>query len=345
LRIVLTGVSHWHVPFYLDPCLALSGTAVVGVSDPDPGRAREVAERAGCPAFTDDREMCARLRPDFAFVLGRHCDMAALGRFLIEARIAFAMEKPCGISATEVADLADGAHARGVFAAVPFVFRYCALLDALRDEAAGEPIQYASFKFIGGLVERYREARCEWMLNRATAGGGALINLGVHFLDLCRALLPGERLEVVGATLSNANAGLSVEDYAAVTLRAGRATCLVETGYLYPAPHSVFDLHYSIRTSGHYFSARDPERLEIRDNARASRMRDMVLINAPLYPRFVADTLRRLGRGEPPVADLHDMAEVMQLVAAAYGSWRGGGEETLKPEERCSNAIGASAAC
>jgi predicted dehydrogenase len=208
LRIVLTGVSHWHLPFYLDPCLALSGTAVVGVSDPDPARAREVALRVGCPAFTDDREMCAQLQPDFAFVLGRHCDMAALGRLLIEARIAFVMEKPCGISVAEVADLADSARASGVFAAVPLVFRYCELLDALRDEAAGEPIQYASFKFIGGSVERYREARCEWMLNRATAGGGALINLGVHFLDLCRVLLPEECLEVVGATLSNANAGL-----------------------------------------------------------------------------------------------------------------------------------------
>ncbi|HTC07184.1 MAG TPA: Gfo/Idh/MocA family oxidoreductase [Acetobacteraceae bacterium] len=320
MRIVLIGVSHWHVPFYLDPCLALPGVAVVGVSDAAIDRAEPIATQAGCPAFADYREMCARLRPDFAFALGRHCDMAELGRFLIEARIPFAMEKPCGIALAEVADLAERARAAGVFAAIPFVFRYCALVDAVRELAAGEALQYLSFKFIGGLVERYREARCDWMLDRATAGGGPLINLGVHFLDLCRVLLPGVQLDVAGAVMSNANAGLSIEDHAVVTLRGGGATCLVETGYLYPAPHSVFDLHYSIRTSGHYFAARDATLLEISDNARHRTTREMVLINAPLYPTFVADSLRRLELGEAPIANLDDMAEAMRLVEAAYAA-------------------------
>lgn len=320
MRVVVIGVSHWHVPFYLDPCLALPGVVVAGVSDPDLARAEPVGAQAGCPVFADYREMCARVRPDFAFALGRHCDMAALGRFLIQARIPFAMEKPCGISLAEVADLAHRARAAGAFAAIPFVFRYCALLDAVRELAADEAVQYLSFKFIGGLVDRYREARCEWMLDRATAGGGPLINLGVHFLDLCRVLLPGVRLDVTGATMSNVNAGLSIEDHAVVTLRGGGATCLVETGYLYPAPHSVFDMHYSVRTSGHYFAARDASVLEISDNARHRTTREMVLINAPLYPTFVADTLRRLGQGQAPIADLDDMVEAMRFVDAAYAA-------------------------
>lgn len=320
MRVVVIGVSHWHLPFYLDPCLALPDVTVAGVSDPDPARVASVAAQAGCPAFTDYREMCARLRPDFAFALGRHCDMAALGRFLVDARIPFAMEKPCGISLAEVTDLAARARAGGVFAAIPFVFRYCKLLEALREDAAGEAIQYASFKFIGGLVERYRQARCEWMLDRATAGGGPLLNLGVHFLDLCRVLLPGARLEVTGAMMSNANAGLSIEDHAVVTLRGGGASCLLETGYLYPAPHSVFDLHYSIRTSRHFFAARDATTLEISNDVRARHTREMVLINAPLYPAFVEDTLRRLERGERPIADLDDMVEAMRLVTDAYAA-------------------------
>ena len=43
MRIVLIGVSHWHVPFYLDPCLALPDVTVVGVSDDDLTRAAPVA--------------------------------------------------------------------------------------------------------------------------------------------------------------------------------------------------------------------------------------------------------------------------------------------------------------
>ena len=77
-----------------------------------------------------------------------------------------------------------------MFAAVPFVIRYSPLIDTIREIAAGEALQYIVFKFVGGMVDRYHEQRVEWMLHRATAGGGPLLNLGVHFLDLCRVLLP-----------------------------------------------------------------------------------------------------------------------------------------------------------
>jgi predicted dehydrogenase len=158
------------------------------------------------------------------------------------------------------------------------------------------------------------------MLQRATAGGGALLNLGVHFLDLCRMLLPDARLQVVGAAMSNNFSHLDIEDHGMVLMRGGGATCMVETGYLYPAPNSVFDLHYSIRTEGHYFAARDNQTLEILDNARKRDVRSMPLTNSFFYPTFVADTLQRLARGGKPIADLDDMAAAMDLVEAAYAA-------------------------
>jgi predicted dehydrogenase len=318
MRIVLTGVSHWHTPFYLDPLLAMADVAVIGVSDPEPSRAQEVAAKARCPAFTDHREMCARLKPDFAFALGRHCDMADAARWLIGERIPFAMEKPCAVTAADAHDIAARAAQAGVFAAVPFVIRYSPFVDTIR-ESGGTP-QYIVFKFVGGMVDRYHEQRVEWMLHRATAGGGALLNLGVHFLDLCRVLLPDTTLQVVGAAMSNHFSGLDIEDHAIVLMRGGGATCSVETGYLYPAPNSVFDLHYSIRTERHHFAARDNQTLEILGNDRRREVRSMKLTNAFFYPTFVTDTLRRVQHGESPVADLADMAAAMDLVEAAYAA-------------------------
>jgi predicted dehydrogenase len=198
------------------------------------------------------------------------------------------------------------------------VIRYSPMIDTIREVAAGEAVQYAVFKFVGGMIDRYREQRVEWMLHRATAGGGPLLNLGVHFLDLCRVLLPGTRLQVVGSAMSNNFAGRDIEDHAVVLMRGGGATCMVETGYLYPAPNSVFDLHYSIRTEGHHFAARDNQTLEILDNSRRREVRSMPLTNSFFYPTFVADTLRRLEHGEKPIADLADMAAAMDLVEAAY---------------------------
>ncbi|HUN43625.1 MAG TPA: Gfo/Idh/MocA family oxidoreductase [Acetobacteraceae bacterium] len=318
MRIVLLGVSHWHTPFYLDPTLEQPDCTIVGVSDPDLTRAEPIAARARCPAFADYRDMCVTRRPDFAFALGRHCDMAEEARFLIAQRIPFAMEKPCGISSVQVHDIAQQATAAGVFAAVPFVLRYCPLIDTIRDAAADEALHYISLKFVGGMVDRYRQQRVEWMLDRTTAGGGPLLNLGVHHIDLCRVLLHNAPLQVTGAVISNHTARLTIEDHAMVLMRGAGATCTVETGYLYPAPNSVFDMHYSIRTEGHYFAARDDSTLEIVDNTRNRTTRAMKLTNVHFYPEFVRDTLRRLRHGLPPIANLADMAAVMDLVEAAY---------------------------
>ena len=267
-------------------------------------------------SFTDYQEMCAALRPDFAFALARHCDMAALARFLIAQRIPFALEKPCAINAAEAADIAARAAAACVFAAVPYVIRYSPLVETIR--SFSEPVRYAMFKFIGGMVDRYHQQRVEWVIDRATSGGGPLLNLGVHFMDLCRVLVPDADFTVTGAMMSNRTAHLTIEDHAVVLMQGGGASCMVETGYLYPAPNSVFDLHYSIRTENHYFAARDDSTLEIVTNDRRRSTQAMKLTNVHFYPVFVRDTLQRLRDGRKPIADLSDNAAAVALVEAAY---------------------------
>jgi predicted dehydrogenase len=319
MRIVLIGVSHWHTPFYSTPVLEMKDATIVGVSDPDAARAAPLAAQAKCPVFTDYREMCATLKPDFAFVLGRHCDMADEARFLIDSRIPFSIEKPCALNAAEAQDIARRAAAAKVFAAVPLVVRYCPIIAAIREIAAGEQIQYLSFKFVGGMVDRYYQQNVTWVIDRAQSGGGPLLNLGIHFVDLCRVLLGNADLTVTGSMMSNRAAGLSIEDHAIMLMQGGGASCMVETGYLYPAPNSVFDMHYSIRTEKHYFAARDNSTLEIVTNDRQRTTREMKLTNVFFYPEFVRDTLRRVREGRPPIADLSDNAAAVTLIEAAYG--------------------------
>jgi predicted dehydrogenase len=262
--------------------------------------------------------MCATLRPDFAFALGRHRDMAEEARFLIESRIPFAIEKPCAFDAAEAQDIARRAAAARVFAAVPLVMRHCPLIETIREVAAGERIQYLSFKFVGGMVDRYHQQKVEWVIDRAISGGGPLLNLGIHHVDLCRVLLDNAELRVTGAMMSNRAAGLTIEDHAILLMQGGGASCMVETGYLYPAPNSVFDMHYSIRTDRHYFAARDNSTLEIVTDDRQRTTRAMKLTNAFFYPEFTLDTLRRVRDGRPPIADLADNAAAVALIEAAY---------------------------
>lgn len=316
MRVALLGVSHWHTPLYLDPLLGVPGAAVVGVSDPDQAVAAAYAERLGCASSTSFQDLCEDTRPDFVFALGRHSDMSDEARFLIEAGIPFAIEKPAGLSHADVAGLAARADEAGLFVAIPFVFRYTGFLQAIAEHAPGETVQYAGFRFIAGPPSRYIEAGCAWMHDAAERGGPA-VNLGVHFLDLCRLLMPGEAPRISAAVFSSASAGLAIEDHSLIALQSAGRTCLVETGYLYPAPVGVFDMHFSVRTEAHYFTATGPGKVEVSRLDGERRSVSATTTNMPHYPTFVSDTLARLQDGRPPIADLNDMAAVMALLDEA----------------------------
>ena len=317
-RVAFTGVSHWHIPLYLDPAIASPGMQVVGVADPDRAAAEKVAAQAGCTAWTDWRAMLDQVRPDFVFVLGRHCDMAAVAFDLIERHVPFAIEKPCGLDLAEVTRLAAAAKAANAFVSVPFVLRDSDWMQTIRRIAGDEPVINAAFKFIGGSVDRYRAAGCDWMLDRKLSGGGVLLNLGVHFLDLARLLFAPAEVKIAGAVFANLEPGLDTEEHAAVLLQAGSGICMVETGYTYPAPHMSFDLHYSIRTANHYFATSGSDTLEITTADQQRTVLKMPLTNPPYYPAYVRDVVARAASGQAPVADLSDMVADMALLEAAY---------------------------
>jgi predicted dehydrogenase len=174
-----------------------------------------------------------------------------------------------------------------------------------------------SFRFIAGFPQRYRDAGCAWMLDPALSGGGCTINLAPHFLDLALALM-GPDVTVHQAALSNAAWHERIEDYSCVTLARGADRCVIETGYLFPAPTSTFDMHYAIRTPARYIVAHDPGTIEVVDTGGRRERRAMLTTNVPHYATFMSDTIARLRGGQPPLASLADMVPVMRLVDAAY---------------------------
>lgn len=317
MKIVFIGASHWHLDLYLLPLLEVPGVQLVGVADPDPVAVKRLTERLGCAGDTDFRALCHRLKPDFVFALGRHIDMPDEARFLIEQGIPFALEKPCGLNTADVAGIADLAKNAGAFAAVPLVVRngdFANHLEGLKKEG---DLSYATFRFIAGFPARYRQAGCDWMLDPALSGGGCTINLAIHFFDLAIRLL-GADVRVLNATMGNHAWREKVEDFSVVTFERQGALCVVETGYLYPAPTSNFDMHYAVRSPRTYTIAHDMQTVESLANDGTSRQWPCFTTNVPHYRTFVFDVLERVREGRPPLADLSDMVPIMRLVDDAY---------------------------
>jgi predicted dehydrogenase len=317
MKVAFIGASHWHLDLYLVPFLDAPGVELAGISDPNPDVVQHLTERFGCDGDTDFRALCRRVKPEFVFALGRHVDMTDEAEFLIAQRIPFALEKPCGLAQRDVGAIAEKTERAGAFAAVPLVFRNGDFADFLASENKTSPFQYMTFRFIAGFPQRYRTAGCDWMLDPALAGGGCTINLAVHFFDLCYMLF-GPKVRVLGATMANTAWSERVEDYSVVTFERDGALCVVEAGYLYPAPTSSFDMHYALRSASRYIIAHDPETVEALDNDGHSRRWSSVTTNVPHYKTFVLDVLDRVKAGKKPLASLSDMVPVMGLVEDAY---------------------------
>jgi predicted dehydrogenase len=320
LRVAVVGVGHYHAayaPYYLD-LLKQHGAEIGGLADPDRAVARARAARFGGAAFADYRRMLAETRPDFVLALGRHIDMPEAFRYLVEAGVPFLAEKPWGVDAATVRDLAALAEAKGAWVATPFSMRYSTWAETarrmLRDGSAGA-VSHITFRMIRPGVARYVDQGCEWMLRRREAGGGVLLNLGVHGFDLCR-WLTGEEPEIVSSMISSAVFGLEIEDYAAVTLRTPSGIVFhVEVGYTYPAASGADDERKLAASNVLLIEAGDGVRIVTAD-------RDEV-VPAPAgyvsgWAGVVADCLGRVARGDPPPNVPHDTARAVSLVFEAY---------------------------
>ncbi|CAN5793144.1 hypothetical protein BH09PSE5_BH09PSE5_46770 [soil metagenome] len=324
MRVAFIGIQHWHARHYYGAVSRLSKHTIVGVSDPNAATAQKVASDLGTKAYTDCRELIEAQRPDFVFVFGHHDELAATGRYVIDCGIPCLIEKPAGMNEAEVADLRDLAAEKRLHVGTGFNFRVSDFYRQVMALIEHDEVTWASFRFIAGGPSRYRESGNAWMLDAATSGGGSTINLSVHFFDMFRQFTRSDPGEVV-SLMGNHTWRLPVEDYSSVSLRSSAAVCTVETGYTFPgAGRTPYDLRFCVRTSGHYIIGRSDDVIEIHSNANGEvkQIATPSCGNAYWYPTFVQQTLQRCERGEPPIADLRDLASAMRIVDAAYASDR-----------------------
>jgi predicted dehydrogenase len=320
MRVAVVGVGHYHAtyaPFYLQ-LLMKHGAQLAGVSDPAPGVAQLRGAPFGAPAFDDYRRLVEETKPDFVLALGRHVDMPEEFRYLVEAGVPFLMEKPWGIDPQTVRELATLAEQRHAWVATPWSMRYGvwaeAARQAIRDGQAGK-VSHIRFRMIRPGVQRYVDQGCEWMLRKADAGGGVLLNLGVHGFDLCR-WLTDEEPEIVSAVVSNALYGLDVEDYATVTLRTPSGIVFHnEVGYTYPRAGGDDDERTLAAEKIHLREEAGGVRIV---TAAGSELRHASQGFTTAWEAVIADCLGRIERGEPPPNTPNDTARAVELTFEAY---------------------------
>lgn len=310
LKLALIGVSHWHVPLYL---MELPQGAVVAVSDPDEKIAADFAGRLRCNCYTDWRELLDKEKPDFVFAFAPHVQMNEMAMELVARKMPFAMEKPMGMNAQEVREVEQAAQEAGVFCAIPFVWRYSDTVNRLKESLLHGKILHMSYKFVAGPPSRYL-ATSKWMLTKATAGGGCMTNLGVHFIDMAMYLTDSKDAKVLSSSYQYGSE-YDIETYATSLLEMDNGASLVlETGYAYPMDDVVKrENRWTIVTeNGYYILAENC--LEAREFGKETVRIPLNTDSDVYYPRFVETTLNDYVSGETPRASLREMAAVRDIL-------------------------------
>jgi len=172
----------------------------------------------------------------------------------------------------------------------------------------------------------------QWYVDPALAGGGALLDEGIHGADLIRWLF-GEP-ESVTAMISSAALGLRVEDVAVAVFRfPGGLLAELSTSCGFIAGDNAVEVYGTRGTavlSGVDLASRDITQeafLKIYRFGQAERRWNVL----PIIPRFKTGVfhqqnplnfLEALSRGTPPPITLEDGRRALAMILAAYRSAR-----------------------
>ena len=169
---------------------ALAGAELASCADVDPRRAEAVAAaRPGVRTFGHWQDLVSDDRVDVVVVATTNDVLAEISIAALEAGKHVLVEKPAARSVAEIDRVAGAARRAGRLVRVGFNHRYHPALQATRqiiDAGTIGPLMFVRGRYGHGGRTGYDR---EWRADPARAGGGELIDQGVHLIDLSQWLL------------------------------------------------------------------------------------------------------------------------------------------------------------
>lgn len=199
----------------LEAILAGGEATVAAVHDPDPAAAREAHKIAPMALEADSLEAMLALQPDglvIATPSAMHADQCVRA---LDSGVAIFCQKPLGRSASEVAAVIAAAKAADRLLGVDLSYRHIAgmaeIRSCIRRGGLGQ-VFAADLTFHNAYGPG-----AGWFWNPRLSGGGCLIDLGVHLVDLALWMFDFPEVTGVKSTLlrnGRPKAEGEVEDYA-----------------------------------------------------------------------------------------------------------------------------------
>ena len=208
--IIGTGnISRFHLKGYQ----ALENVKVVACCDINGERAQKYAEDHGIEkVFTDYKEMLKLPELDAVSVCtwnNSHAEISIAG---LKAGKHVLCEKPLAMNAQQAEEIQKAKEETGKLLMVGFVRRFGANANILKDFIDKDYL--GQINYVKAVCRRRCGNPCGWFSDKSRSGGGPLIDLGVHVIDLARYLMGKPKaVTVSGAVFDNIGPELEVKAY------------------------------------------------------------------------------------------------------------------------------------
>jgi predicted dehydrogenase len=189
LKVGLIGAGRIVERAHLPALRQSPGVFVTGVFDPDEDRARELATQFQIPNICGSLKDLFKLEPDVTLVACPNNLHAEMAMAALEAGSHVLCEKPMAVSAAEAEAMLEKSKAAGRELMAVSANRFRPEFQALRQAVTEGTLGEITSVRCGWLRNRGIPGLNSWFTNRRLAGGGVLIDLGSHLIDLAIALI------------------------------------------------------------------------------------------------------------------------------------------------------------
>ena len=309
MRVALFG-SGWIQGLHARGVLA-HGDELVAVANHREESARTLAETFGIPRVTTDWEaLAADPSVDAAVVSTPNALHAPQAIALLRNGKHVLVEKPMAVSVAEADAMLEAARHSGAWLMVAHCWRFRAEVIALRDRIAagelGEIVKTRGYGVHAGW------GPSGWFTQEDLAGGGALVDMGVHAIDTARFLLgdpePGRVCAAVGTRYADGR--YTVDDDGILLIGWSNGTnSVVESGWWQPHLGGLEADTEVYGTKG-YARVWPPE----------EPSEDYEHCTQPMYTAQMSEFLDAIAAGRQPRPSGEDGRVVMRVVEAAYAS-------------------------
>ena len=338
--VVGAGVGHFHLKGYQ----LLPNVDAVALCDTNPARLDEIGDRYNVPRrFTDYRKLFASGQIDAVSIALPNSLHASVSIAALEAGLHVLCEKPLAenvAAGQKIVDAVDKASGKFM---ICFNRRYRPDVRWIKRAIdAGQLGQIYQVK-AGWIREAGIPARTGWFTSKQMAGGGPLIDLGVHMLDLVLWLLDypapltisgdvqanfGPRSKKVWHTPGSKLTDYEVEDVATAFIRLDNGITLnLETSWASHARPGMDDIYltllgtegtidlyiknYATENTLTFYTEMNGVPITIRPH----------LIGEPVdHVYAVAEFVRCIQEDLPPTASAEQGLVIMQIIDAIYRS-------------------------